>query len=215
MIHKGPWDLALGRWDDVISPDLPRSLSLLTLNSWALMGPMELLDLGRVRMLRRRRIQLPGFLLDIGKMEGKTKTGWWFLVGQWILKLVMTINKHDLGGGFKYFLYIFSSLLWGSFPLWTNIFQMGWNHQPENVDDNDWIESQSGSKQNILKHLVMMLLFHGPYGFPAYLSLVSPVDDSIKCLNRMNHGLGRWACEPDMVMEFCGFRQSRVDDRDV
>lgn len=61
-----PWStrglgiLLLGPWDDVISPDLPRSLSLLTSNSWALMGPMELLDL-RVRMLRRRRIQLRGF----------------------------------------------------------------------------------------------------------------------------------------------------------
>ena len=37
-------------------------------------------------------------------------------------------NKQILGGGFKYFL--FSPYL-GKIPVLTNIFQMGWNHQPE------------------------------------------------------------------------------------
>ena len=35
--------------------------------------------------------------------------------------------KSDLGGGFKYFLF---SLYLRKIPILTNIFQMGWNHQP-------------------------------------------------------------------------------------
>ena len=97
--------------------------------------------------------------------------------------------------------YIYFHPYLGKFPILTNIFQMGWNHQPENVDDNDWIESQSGSKQNIHKRSSDDALISWSIWIP-YLSLVSPVDDSIKCLNRMNHGLGRWACEPDMGYGF-------------
>ena len=35
-----------------------------------------------------------------------------------------------LGGGFKYFLF---SPLWGRFPFWLIFFQLGWNHQSENM----------------------------------------------------------------------------------
>ena len=38
-------------------------------------------------------------------------------------------QKQFLGGGFKYFLYFHPYL--GKIPILTNIFQMGWNHQPE------------------------------------------------------------------------------------
>ena len=62
--------------------------------------------------------------------EGKTK-----LVGIWLV----------VSNIFCFHPYL------GKFPILTNIFQMGWNHQPENVDDHDWIESQSGSKQDIHK----------------------------------------------------------------
>ena len=40
------------------------------------------------------------------------------------------VAMFNLGGGFKYV--VFSSLL-GKIPILTNIFQMGWNHQPVNV----------------------------------------------------------------------------------
>ena len=32
-----------------------------------------------------------------------------------------------IGGGFKYFLYPYL----GKIPILTNVFQMGWNHQPD------------------------------------------------------------------------------------
>ena len=35
----------------------------------------------------------------------------------------------QLGGGFKYFFNVHPYL--GKFPILTNIFQMGWNHQPD------------------------------------------------------------------------------------
>ena len=42
-------------------------------------------------------------------------------------KFQSSCNYPKLGGGFKYaFVFI---LIWGRFP--SNIFQMGWNHQPE------------------------------------------------------------------------------------
>ena len=101
MIHRGLGILLL---DDVISPDLPRSLSLLALNSRALMGPMELLDLrvdlGRARMLRRRRIRLPEFCWN--RENGRNNKNW------------LVVSN----------IFYFHPCL-GKFPILTNIFQMG------------------------------------------------------------------------------------------
>ena len=46
----------------------------------------------------------------------------------WEKKLGETSNGASLGGGFKYFFYVHPYL--GKWSILTNIFQMGWNHQP-------------------------------------------------------------------------------------
>ena len=53
-------------------------------------------------------------------------------LGHWWLLAICLLNHQqtNLGGGFKYFFYFQPYL--GKIPILTNIFQMGWNHEPTN-----------------------------------------------------------------------------------
>ena len=56
----------------------------------------------------------------------------WYRGWQTTHKVILRWFTHnDLGGGFKHVFFLIFTPTWGTDPLWTNIFQMAWNHQLE------------------------------------------------------------------------------------